>query len=130
MITDEDIARIWQYNWPGDASRRNCYDKMRYLEEMRTWDDETHASPLGDLVARQPITYANANGVEEMAALGDRLAYIDIHTHVMDVQIAALSEAVKALAAAQGADPDEIANRVTQAVEKKLEGMTFTLESK
>lgn len=127
MITDEDIERIWQYRWAGDASKRNCYDKLRYMEEGRTWDDETHASPIGNLVASQPITYTGADGTEGTASLGNRLAYIDAHTHVMDVQIAALSEAVKTLASSQGADPDEIAKAVADAVAKKLESIDLSV---
>lgn len=126
MLSNDDIARIWQYRWDGDGSQRNCYDKIRYLEEGRTWDDSTHESPIGRLVTAQPVTYGEGDSATT-ASLGERIAYIDQHTHAADAQIAALTEAVKAMAGCVGADPDEIAEAVSAAVKEKLESIDLSV---
>ena len=90
MPSAQEIAEaIAQYHWGGDQSNRNIYDKLRYLEEGRTWDDDTHASPTGGLVVEQPVTYGEGDG-KTTAKLGDRLAYIDQHTHAVDARLDAI----------------------------------------
>lgn len=50
------------------------------------------------------------------------------NTHAMKAQLAALSEAVKTLAENMGADPDEIAEKVSAAVQKKLESIDLEVK--
>ena len=61
------------------------------------------------------------------AKLGDRVAGIDSKTSQLITQVSALSEAVKALASAQGADPEQIAKIVETAVKDKLAKLKITV---
>lgn len=126
-------AEIAEYHWTGDPSPRNIYDKLRFLEEGRTWDDKTHASPIGNLVTCQPITYGDGDR-KTTASLGDRIGYIDAHTHTVDAQLAQLNTQVAALATAvdtlsksMGADPEQIAQAVKDAVTAKLDSLQITI---
>ena len=88
------------------------------VQRVFKWDEKTHQSPLGNLVTEQPIKY---NG--STAKLGDRIGYIDAHTHVVDTKLAALAAAVDGLAKAMGADPNQIAQIVEDAVKAKLDSL-------
>ena len=88
------------------------------LFRLSRWDEKTHASALGNLVVEQPV--------QGGAKLGDRVAGIDAKTSQLVTQVAALTEAVKALAASKGADPDTIAKVVQDAVKAKLENLKIT----
>lgn len=131
MATASDIAEaVWNFNQNGvkmrdrmqgiDAAANNANNEIHRLSK---WDDKTHASNMGQLITEQPVKY---NGTT--AKLGDRLGYIDAHTHIMDTQITALTEAIKTLATNQGADPDRIAAIVEKAVKEKLDSLTITVE--
>lgn len=123
MPTASEIAKaVWEYHWAGDKEKRNCYDKLRYLTEARTWDEKTHFSPLGNLIARFPIEYGTGKN-KTKAALADRIAYIDAHTHVVDTRIEALTAAVEALSKSIGADPNTIGQAVETAVKAKLDAL-------
>lgn len=124
-MTAEQVA---QYHWDGDESPRNIYDKLRYLEEGRTWDEQTHFSPIGNLVASQPITYGEGDA-QTTASLGERIAYIDAHTHIVDTQLAALTAAIEALSQSMGADPAQIAQAVKDAVSAKLDSLEITISA-
>lgn len=90
------------------------------LFRLSRWDNKTHASALGNLVVEQPV--------QGGAKLGDRVAGIDAKTSQLITQVAALTEAVKALAASKGADPDTIAKIVQDAVKAKLESLKITVK--
>ena len=90
------------------------------LFRLSRWDNKTHASALGNLVVEQPV--------QGGAKLGDRVAGIDAKTSQLVTQVAALTEAVKALAASKGADPDTIAKIVQDAVKTKLENLKTTVK--
>lgn len=90
------------------------------LFRLSRWDEKTHASALGNLVVEQPV--------QGGAKLGDRVAGIDAKTSQLITQVAALTEAVKALAASKGADPDTIAKIVQDAVKTKLENLKITVK--
>lgn len=131
MATANDIAEaVWNFNQNGIKMRDRMQgidtaanDANNEIHRLSKWDNNTHASNIGQLITEQPVKY---NGTT--AKLGDRLGYIDAHTHIMDTQITALTEAVKALAANQGADPDRIAAIVEKAVKEKLDSLTITVE--
>ena len=89
------------------------------LFRLSRWDEKTHASALGNLVVEQPV--------QGGAKLGDRVAGIDAKTSQLVTQVAALTEAVKALAASKGADPDQIAAAVENAVKAKLDKLKITV---
>lgn len=90
------------------------------LFRLSRWDEKTHASALGNLVIEQPV--------QGGAKLGDRVAGIDAKTSQLVTQMAALTEAVKALAESKGADPDTIAKVVQDAVKAKLESLRITVK--
>ena len=90
------------------------------LLRLSRWDEKTHASALGNLVVEQPV--------QGGAKLGERVASIDSKTSQLVTQVAALTEAVKALAASKGADPDTIAKIVQDAVKTKLENLKITVK--
>lgn len=92
------------------------------LFRLSQWDKKTHASALGNLVVEQPV--------QGGAKLGDRVAGIDAKTSQLVTQVAALTEAVKALAASKGADPDQIAATVDKAVRAKLDSLQITVTDK
>lgn len=92
------------------------------LFRLSQWDKNTHASALGNLVVEQPV--------QGGAKLGDRVAGIDAKTSQLVTQVAALTEAVKALAASKGADPDQIAAAVDKAVRAKLDSLQITVTDK
>lgn len=131
MTTANDIAEaVWNFNQNGTKMRDRMQgidtaanDANNEIHRLSKWDDKTHTSNIGQLITEQPIKY---NGTT--AKLGDRLGYIDAHTHIIDAQITALTEAVKALATNQGADPDRIATIVEKAVKEKLNSLTITVE--
>lgn len=83
------------------------------LFRLSRWDNKTHASALGNLVIEQPV--------QGGAKLGDRVAGIDAKTSQLITQVTALTEAVKTLAESKGADPDQIAAAVENAVKAKLD---------
>lgn len=131
MPTANEIAEaVWNFNQNGvkmrdrvqgiDGAANGANNEIHRLSK---WNDKTHASNMGNLITEQPVKYDGTT-----AKLGDRIGYIDAHTHIMDAQITALTEAVKTLAANQGADPDKIAAIVKQAVKEKLESLTITVK--
>lgn len=59
-----------------------------------------------------------------------RIAYIDERVRELTTTNAALAEAIKTLAAAQGADPEKIAQMVADAVRNKLDSLQITMSAK
>lgn len=68
------------------------HDALMFIRDHMKWDDDTHFSDLGNLVAAFPVTYGDTT-----APLGDRLAYIDGHTHAVDEKLADIAAKVDAL---------------------------------
>ena len=61
------------------------------------------------------------------ASVGNCLYWAERNTEKLLVEVSALSAAVRALAEAKGADPDEIAVKVGDAVKAKLEGISLSV---
>ena len=132
-LTQTDLKNIanavWNFNQNGtlmrdrvqgtDAASNGANQEIHRLSK---WDDKTHFSPLGNLVARFPIEYGTGKN-KTKAALADRIAYIDQHTHVVDTRLAAMSAAIEALSKSIGADPDTIGQAVETAVKAKLDAL-------
>lgn len=125
-MTAEDI---WNFDQNGVKMRDRIQGTDTAANETRTelfrlsqWDNNTHASALGNLIIEQPI--------QEGAKLGDRIAGIDNKTNQLITQVAALTEAVKTLAASKGVDPDTIAKVVQDAVKTKLDSLKITVTDK
>lgn len=125
-MTPEDM---WNFNQNGVKMRDRIQGTDTAANETRTelfrlsqWDENTHASALGNLVIEQPI--------QEGAKLGDRIAEIDNKTSQLITQVAALTEAVKTLAASKGANPDTIAKIVQDASKTKPDSLKITVTNK
>ena len=103
------------------------HEWLRNINDAITWNNENHFSRMGNLIAEYPKTYQNIEGKDETQTLGNRIAYIDLHTHVVDIKLAALEAALSTLAGAMGADANTIAKAVSDAVEKKLEAIDLTV---
>jgi hypothetical protein len=121
-MTAEDV---WNFDQNGVKMR----DRMQGTDEaanaaktelfrLSQWDNDTHASALGNLVVEQPI---------KGTKLGDRITGIDDKTSQLITQTAALTEAVKTLATSKGADPETIAKIVQDAVKAKLDSLKITI---
>ena len=85
----------WNYifNWDEveDDMTSEQAAQLKFIYEHLQWDDKTHFSDMGNLVAQMPITYGSGNG-KTTAKLGDRLAYIDAHTHTVDSELKKINE--------------------------------------
>lgn len=134
MPTAQEIAEaVWNFDQNGVKMRDRIQGidtasnaANNEIHRLSKWDGKTHQSPMGNLIAEQPITYGSGDS-RTTAKLGDRLAYVDAHTHVMDAKLAALTAAVEALSKAMGADPDQIAKSVETAVKAKLDELQITI---
>ena len=128
LLKGDDMSAedVWNFNQNGVKMR----DRMQgtdaaanatktELFRLSQWDNNTHASPLGNLVIEQPV--------QGGAKLGDRVAGIDNKTSQLITQIAALTAAVKALSESIGANPDTIAKTVQDAVKAKLDSLKITI---
>ncbi len=99
---------VWEYDYidpatgKGTAVGGNVYNELYALAHNLT---EPYESPAGDGVT---------------GSLMDRICYMDMRIREMSQEEAAQTEAIKALAEAKGADPDAIAQAVSDAVQKKL----------
>lgn len=118
---------VWNFNQNGVKMRDRIQgtdtaanDTKTELYRLSHWDNNTHASPLGNLIIEQPI--------QKGAKLGDRIAGIDNKTSQLITQIAALTAAIKALSTSMGANPDTIAQTVQNAVKTKLDSLHITVE--
>ena len=61
------------------------------------------------------------------ASVGNCIYWAERNTERLLAEVSALSAAVKALAEAKGADPDEVAAKVGEAVRAKLEGISLSV---
>lgn len=117
-LSDEDIDRIahrlWEYAYINEKGENtaiggNCYNELHALALVLT---QPYDSPAGDGIS---------------GSLMDRVCYMDMRIREMYTQEAAQTEAIKALAEAKGADPDAIAQAVSDAVKAKLESLKLTV---
>lgn len=69
--------------------------QLKFLYDHAHWDDK-HFSGFGNLIAQMPITYGTGKN-KTTATIGDRLAYIDAHTHSVDSQLKDLAAKIDAL---------------------------------
>lgn len=90
------VYAIYRPEYSGEvndtALTQEEHDMLAFIFDHMQWDDDTHFSDLGNLVAAFPVTYGDTT-----APLGDRLAYIDNHTHIVDEKLADIAAKVDAL---------------------------------
>lgn len=101
----QDIAeRVWNFMQNGTLTR----DRLQGTDEaanaaraelfrLSTWDEETHASPLGNLVVRMPVEYPGPDGEQTTEPLGDRVGYIDQRTHAIEARQEAIEAKLDAI---------------------------------
>lgn len=115
--SDMSAADVWNYAIGQDATagKGNVPAWQRL-----SWVHHDTAALYAALCQghRSPI-----KGDTSAGDLMTRICYMDWRIREMEPQVAALTEAVKALAQAKGADPDAIAKAVSDAVKAKLESM-------
>ncbi|OUO62043.1 hypothetical protein B5F74_02195 [Collinsella sp. An271] len=83
-----DFGYAYILRWPEgreDELTDEQAAQLRFVFDHMHWD-ETCFSGVGNLIARMPITYGEGED-QTTAALGDRLAYIDAHTHAVDAKL-------------------------------------------
>lgn len=91
-----DVYAVYRPEYSGEVNDMGLtqeeHDALMFIRDHMKWDDDTHFSDLGNLVAAFPVTYGGGT-----APLGDRLAYIDGHTHAVDEKLADIAAKVDAL---------------------------------
>lgn len=85
----------WSYPEEDDLTDEQA-KQLRFIYDHMNWNDKTHFSDLGNLVAQMPITYGSGDS-KTTASIGDRLAYIDAHTHRVDSKLDDLAAKIDAL---------------------------------
>jgi len=78
--------------------------QLQFIYDHLHWDEGTHFSHLGNLVAEMPIEYptidAKGKEVRHTAKLGDRLGYIDQRMHAIEANQAEILKKLDAIAKA------------------------------
>lgn len=102
----ESVVRpYWDFPWDGTLEYNGKADEdmtpqqaqqLEFIYNHLKWNEQTHYSDLGNLVAEFPIEYEtiDAHGVRSplVQPLGKRLGYIDQRTHVLEAKLAAIEE--------------------------------------
>ncbi|MBW3083270.1 N-acetylmuramoyl-L-alanine amidase, partial [Bifidobacterium phasiani] len=120
-ISDDDIMRIWTHVLPNGRHARDIIsdatsDIIRMHDSGITEGQWVHTLPNGRK-ARDIISDATS----------DVIRIHDTMIPQLSAQVTALTAAVEALSKAMGADPDQIAQTVQQAVKDKLDSLQITI---
>ena len=108
----ESVVRgYWDFPWDGTLAYNHKADdegddmtpqqaqQLQFIYDHLHWNEQTHYSDLGNLVAEFPIDYETIDerGVKSphVQPLGKRLGYIDQRIHVIEANQAAIMEALK-----------------------------------
>lgn len=100
----ESIVRAyWDFPWDGTLAYNHKADderddmtpeqatQLQFIYDHLHWDEKTHYSDLGNLVAEFPIEYETVDEKGEKSPLvqplGKRLGYIDQRTHVLELNL-------------------------------------------
>lgn len=116
---------IWQYSSSAEQTDRNVSPLTR---------DQWAAIAKGEKVAisnddANTIWAFNNYGKGGHSSAWANVIDTNLRIQVVQVQLTALSEAVKTLAEHQGADPEAVAKAVSAAVEAKLEQIKITVDA-
>lgn len=122
-LTDEDIMKIWTHKLPNGSCVRDCLspaiqDVFAMHDKGLTGGTWLHKLPNGRY-ARDVISDATS----------DVIRLHDTMIPQLTAQITALSAAVDAMAKSLGADPDQIAQAVKQAVADKLDSLHIVIKA-
>lgn len=103
-----------------DADQWALYAGAAETNDTESEDDMQLGDRITDGMIMDGTSYAN---------VGNCLYWAEQNTEKLLVQVEALTAAVEALAKAQGADPDAIAQTVESAVKAKLDGLKLTVSA-
>jgi len=122
-LTDEDIMKIWTHKLPNGSCVRDCLspaiqDVFAMHDKGLTGGTWLHKLPNGRY-ARDVISDATS----------DVIRLHDMMIPQLTAQVTALSAAVDAMAKSLGADPDQIAEAVKQAVADKLDSLHIVIKA-
>ena len=106
----ESVVRAyWDFPWDGTLAYNHKADseddmtpeqaaQLKFIYDHLHWDEKTHYSDLGNLVAEFPIEYETwEDGKREPLTqpLGKRIGFIDQRIHVIEENQAAIMEALE-----------------------------------
>ena len=116
MPTAKEIAQaVWEYSYKNSPSGGNMFNLLSYELPHLIWEYNYKKSAFGGNMYNALNNAANnANAMKTQVA-------------TLQTQVTALSETVKTLAEANGADPDQIAKTVENAVKDKLAKLKITV---
>ena len=122
-LTDEDIMRIWTHKLPNGSCVRDCLSPA--IQDVFAMHDTglTNGGWLHKLPNGRPARDIISDATSDVIRMHDALI------PQLTTQITALSAAVDAMAKSLGADPDQIAEAVKQAVADKLDSLHITIKA-
>jgi len=99
---------ILRYTGPDESEEEDMTPEqagqLQFIYDHLHWDEGTHFSHLGNLVAEMPIEYPTLDEkgkkTKHTAKLGDRLGYIDQRMHAIEANQKAIMEKLDAIAKA------------------------------
>lgn len=122
-LTDEDVTKIWTHKLPNGACVRDCLSPA--IQDIFAMHDTglTNGGWLHKLPNGRPARDIISDATSDVIRMHDALI------PQLTAQITALSAAVDAMAKSLGADPDQIAEAVKQAVADKLDSLHIVIKA-
>lgn len=122
-LTDEDIMKIWTHKLPNGACVRDCLSPA--IQDVFAMHDTglTNGGWLHKLPNGRPARDIISDATSDVIRMHDTLI------PQLTAQVTALSAAVDAMAKSLGADPDQIAEAVKQAVADKLDSLHIVIKA-
>lgn len=122
-LTDEDVTKIWTHKLPNGACVRDCLSPA--IQDIFAMHDTglTNGGWLHKLPNGRPARDIISDATSDVIRMHDALI------PQLTAQITALSAAVDAMAKSLGADPDQIAEAVKQAVADKLDSLHIVIKT-
>lgn len=122
-LTDEDIMKIWTHKLPNGACVRDCLSPA--IQDIFAMHDTglTNGGWLHKLPNGRPARDIISDATSDVIRMHDTLI------PQLTAQVTALSAAVDAMAKSLGADTDQIAEAVKQAVADKLDSLHIVIKA-
>lgn len=122
-LTDEDIMKIWTHKLPNGSCVRDCLSPA--IQDVFAMHDTglTNGGWLHKLPNGRPARDIISDATSDVIRMHDALI------PQLTAQLTALSAAVDAMAKSLGADPDQIAEAVKQAVADKLDSLHIVIKA-
>ena len=121
---EEDMSaqEVWDY--------KVGYDGQPGEKDAEAWKRLGWINKNVDDIKSYLGQHTDVTGDGTNGDLYTRIAYIDERVRELTTTNAALAEAIRTLAAAQGADPEKIAQMIADAVKAKLDSLQITMSAK